>query len=209
MELRDYLRIIGKRIWIFLASIIIVVLGCFLFTKMQPVSYEGGFSAYIVVNNSSNSDPLTNDKYFSYDDYYAWQSSTNFADTVVSWLGDPANITEIYAKNNSNINVGGLKNYSKLFTVKKQLPSTVTVSIDAKDKNEVENLLAGAQDFIKDKTADWISRGIIQNTAIDVNDSIIITREPQIFLNSVLGLLAGIIIGLALVFFTDYMTRKK
>lgn len=209
MELRDYLKIIGKKIWVFLACIIIITLGSYLFTKMQPISYEGGFSAYVIVNDGANSNLSINDKYFSYDDYYAWQSSTAFADTVVSWLGDPANITEIYAKTNSTINTGGLKNYSKLFTVKKQLPSTVVVSIDSRDKNEVENLLAGAQEFIKAKTADWINRGIIQNTAIDVNNSIIVTQKPAVALNSALGLVAGIIIGLVLVFFVDYMTRKN
>lgn len=207
MELKEYLRIIGKRIWILVVCVIIITLASFLFTRSQPIVYYGSLSGYILVTDSIATSP-TKDDYFKYDNYYALQASTLFADTIVSWIQDPVNVSEIYQQAQVDLPTDELKKYARLFSVRKGDPATIYVTLNSKNKNDVETLLSSTKSFLQTKTQSWLDKGLIKNVAIDFNEPIVVAQNPQVGLNSLIGVIAGIIVGLALIFFTDYMLRK-
>src|SRR3989304_7622343 len=95
MELREYLRIIGKYQKVFWATVIIVIMAAFLMTKYQPQSFLA--STTLTVNKSSSLKQSQVD-YYLFDNYYNVQSSGLFSQIVTSWFESPALVKEIYAK---------------------------------------------------------------------------------------------------------------
>lgn len=205
MELRNYLQIIGKRIWLFISIVAIVVLGTYIFSVAQPVSYDGSSSLNVVVKKPAEASV----NYYDYDNYYAIQGSSLFADTVVAWLGDPTNVFEIY-------DIAGLpkpelsvKSLAKLITTRKKPPASISVNLNDTDKDKVEKLMSAINKFVSQKTENWSKEGLTENLHVDYSAPVVIEHKPSVLVNTLIGLVAGIILGLAMVFFVDYMKRDK
>lgn len=204
MELRDYLKIISKRIWLFISVVVVVLAGTYIFTITQPVTYDGSTLLNVVVKKSADAQS----NYYDYDNYYAIQGSSLFADTIVAWLGDPSNVYDIYSLAGLSKPDISSKNLSKLITAQKKPPASVIVNFNSTDKDKVEKLMNAINEFVVNKTGTWSKEGLMENLHVDYSAPVVIEHKPSILTNMLIGLAAGIVLGLALVFFVDYMKRK-
>lgn len=206
MTLKKYLQILSKRIWLFIITIIIVMCSTYLFTIFSPENFNGSLSVYTLITQQKI--PQDQSDFYKYDNYYALQSSEIFANTVITWLKDPANVSTIYTQADELLPEVGLKKYSKLITAKKNEPTAVQISIQSNNQESVSKLIDSTKQFIVDKTQEWKNKGLLENTNLDISNPIIIKEKPSITLNMGIALIVSIVLGLALVYFSEYMQSK-
>ncbi|MCL5794986.1 MAG: Wzz/FepE/Etk N-terminal domain-containing protein [Patescibacteria group bacterium] len=204
MEFRDYLAILGKRIWFFIIVVILITLGTYIFTTIQPKTYDA--SAFVNIMMRPSSDQQV---YYNYDNYYTLQSGSFFADRVVVWLQDPSSIMEIYNKAQVTLPTIKLNKTSKIINGQKRNPASIYVLVNNQDKNVAESLVNSTVDFIKNKTADLNQKGSIKGIDLDISSTVVAERKVSVWFNTGIGLIAGIVVGLALVFFAEYLQKEK
>lgn len=204
MELKDYLKIIGKKIWLFLIIVFIVTIGTYFLTINQPISYDGSTTLNVVVKK-----PVSyQQNYYNYDNYYALQGCSLFADTVVAWLQDPSTVLEIYDKAGLQKPELSLKNLSKIIKAHKKPPASVYITYNNTDKTAVEKLIKATAKYAEEKTETWSNEGLIDNLHIASTTPVVIEHKPAIMLNTLFGLVGGLLIGLAVIFFQEYMKKN-
>lgn len=206
MQLREYLEILGRRIWILVVTILVITIATYAFTASQKDTYVGSLTAYVLIKPQENAQ-ATN--FYEYDNYYSLQSSTIYVNTIISWLKDPSYVSSIYTKANQNIPVKDLKKYSKLITAKKLDPSAIQISVSSTNEDYVRSLISATKEFMQEKNAKLVSTNMITNANIDVSDPIIIRQKPETTTNVLIAIIASLVLGLGLVYFTEYMYRTK
>jgi len=206
MTLKKYLQILGKRIWIFIITVIIVMLSTYIFTVTAPDQYSGSLSVYTLITKEAT--PQNQGEFYQYDNYYIFRSSEMFADTVITWLKDPANVAKIYAEADEALPEISLKKYSRLIQAKKNEPATVQITVQSENRQFVDGLITSTRDFVETKVSDWKNKGLLENTSIDISNPIIVKEKPSLILNMGIALIVSIILGLALVYFSEYMQTK-
>ncbi len=207
MTLKKYLQIFGKRIWIFIATLVIVLVGTYVFTISSHDNYSGSLSIYTLVTKQEI--PKDQSTFYEYDNYYAFQSSEIFADTVITWLKDPANVSTIYAQANQALPDISLKKYSRLITAKKNEPATVQISLQSDNKEFVDKLIDSTKYFVENKVTDWQNKGLLNNTEIEISNPIVVQEKPNMLMNMGIAFIVSIVLGLALVYFTEYIQTKE
>lgn len=204
MELKEYFKIIGRYGKVFWGLVIITGLAAFLFTKFQPKSYLA--STTLTVNKSSSL-RQSEVNYYLFDNYYNVQSSGLFSQIVVSWFGSPAVVKEIYDKADVSIPNVSQKKLVKTFKAIREEPATINVSLSGTDKAETEKLINASAALMQEKTNE-LGRADKENVYDIVKFSPIVTdTTPNLWLNTLIGLLAGAILGAILALSVDYFKR--
>lgn len=201
MELREYFRIIGKYQWLFWAVIIVMVVATFLFSRFQPKSYLA--STTLTVNKSSALKQSQID-YYLFDNYYNIQSSGLFSQIVTSWFESPAVVKEIYKKADIPLPEVSQKKLIKIFKAVRKEPATINVSFSGSDKDETEKLINAAAEVMQEKTNE-LGKADRDNVYDIIKFTPIVSETtPNLWLNTLIGLLAGLILGVIFVLAIDY-----
>lgn len=206
MTLKKYFQILGKRIWIFIITIVILLLATYIFSVVAPDKYSGSLSVYTLITQEQI--PQNQGEFYQYDNYYIFRSSELFADTVITWLKDPVSVAKIYAQADETLPEVGLKKYSRLIQTKKNEPAAVQVTIQSENRDFVDKLIISTRNFIDTKVDDWEKKGLLENTNVDISEPIIIKEKVSILFNLAIALVVSVVLGLALVYFTEYMQSK-
>lgn len=194
MELRDYLKIIRKR----LALLILVTLlaGIFSFGLAyykKPVS-SASFSLTIT------KEPEQTEKaadFYQYDRFYNLQAVSLFADNIITWLHSPAMVAEIYQKSGLGSESQNNTLLSRFFRINHEPDSGVlAVSFQARDKETAQKLTRATKDVLVKKVESPFKVAFtVDNIALE---------KPNLTNTTVVGLVVGFILGLLLVFFKEY-----
>ncbi len=203
MELKDYVKIIGLRFWLFVLVVIVTMLGAYFFTVSQPEAFDG--SAVIYVNKKSDQ-PEAGD--FEYDKYYAIQASSLMANTIVNWLADPSNVIKIYDNANLDLPTEKLNKLAKVINVKKSDPAAIKVTASSTNESNVYNLISSTKDFTEKRLNSDIVNGSAENFYLTFSDITVLRRQKSVVMNTFIGLISGIVLGLALVFLVEYFNPK-
>jgi len=205
MQLKEYLAIFVKKIWILIATMIIVIFSTYLFCINMPDKYTGSLSLYANIVSTNN----TANDYYNYDSYYSLLSSQILPDLVISWLKDPANITQIYENANQTLPDIELKKYAKLITTKKYPPSSVQITYESANKNEVEQIMQSTKTLLETKSAEIKDKKLINNMYIEVSNPIVVKDKIATSDNLLIASVIGFVLGLALIYFINYLETTK
>lgn len=204
MELREYFRIISKYKTLFWATVIIVTLAAFFFTKYQPKSYLA--STTLTVNKSSAIKQSQTD-YYLFDNYYNIQSSGLFSQIVTSWFDSPAVVKEIYAKADLSLPNISQRALSKTFKAIRIEPATINVLVTGQDREQVGKLINAAAVVMQDKTNEFGQQDKENIYDIVKFAPIISDISSNLWLNTLIGLVVGILIGVILSLGIDYFKK--
>lgn len=203
MELKDYLRIIGQGWALILGLTASVTLLVIAWTVYQPLKYE---SSVAVVVNKPNPVAQSGANYFQYDKYYSIQASSLYADTLAAWLASPSTAKEIYAKAGLTVPDVPLKKLSRIFKPRQLPPVTLNVTAKDKDQTRAERLANAAAAILEEKTEEQNKSDNPEHHFILIKgQTVTAAARPDFIINTLVGLVAGLIIGLSTAFLRQYL----
>ena len=147
--------------------------------------------------------------YYLYDNYYNVQSSALFSQIVTSWFGSAAVVKEIYTKADLSLPNVSQRALAKTFKAVRIEPATIYVSLSSSNKEEIEKLINAAASVMQDKTNE-LGRSDRENVYDIVKFSPIVSETTaNLWLNTLIGLMAGILLGAILALAIDYFKRES
>jgi len=200
MELRDYIKIIGKNAVLFYSIIVVCIISAIIFTKMTPLTYTA--STTFTINKASAS-KQNSVNYYLFDNYYNVQSAGLFSQIVATWFESPSFVKEIYNKAGIEMPNISLKKLSKTFKAVRLEPATIDVSISGVEKEKLEKLINAAGEIAQEQT-DRLGKSSESFYEMAKFESIVTENEPNLALNILISLFGGILISMMVVFSTEY-----
>lgn len=202
MELREYVKIIASRLWLLITVVIVATLGTFIFIYTQPGSYDASASIDVIKKQDNSV------KEYQYDDYYAIQASSLFADTMISWLKDPSNVSQIYTNAQLELPTLKLKNVANLIKPKKIDPAAITITLNDKEEKNVKSLIYSTINFVKNKVQMLSDSGEIKGFTVSYSEPLIVKYQKPILSNTAIAFMVSLILGIGLVFLVEYFNPK-
>ena len=205
MELRDYFKIIGKYKIVFWTIVILCGISALIWTKVQPQSYLA--STTFTVNKASSLQQK-DVNYYLYDNYYNIQSAGLFSQIVTTWFSSPALVSEIYAK--AGLDSAGItqKNLSRAFKTVRTEPATIDVSISGTNKDDLSKLMTAAGDVLQEQS-DALNKSGHDVYEIVKFTPIVSAEKPNLVLNTLIGLFAGLLLSVILILGVEYFKEEK
>lgn len=205
MELKDYLKIVGRS-WASIITITLVIgLATLVWSFMLPVKYE---SAVTVAVNKPNPVPQRAAQFYQYDKFYSIQASSLFADTLTAWLSSPGTTKEIFEKAALPVPEVSLRKLGKIFKPRRLPPVTLGITVIDRDKEKAERLVRAAVSVIDDKTAESRKNDDPDHFFTIIAGPIVTAENrPDININTLIGLIGGWLAGLVYVFIREYLRK--
>lgn len=205
MELRDYISIIGRHIWVVIVIIILAILSAFFFSRGK-VTTNTASSTFTVSKN-----PVVKQNqasYYLYDNYYNVQSADLFAQIVAKWFSAPSFSNEVYQKAGLSASNLSAKELGKSFTATYQIPATISVSITGENRETINTLMNTAAKVVQEKTA---ALGQGQDSYYEITNftPVVSENKSNTKINVLIGFVSGIILGILAALGIFYFKREK
>jgi capsular polysaccharide biosynthesis protein len=205
VELKEYLKIVQRNLGLIIVVTILVALFAYIFTAKQPVTYEANANFTIIPKSAAE---LKN--VYEYDGYYALQAAVLFGNTLASWLQSPDIVVEIFKKAGYELEkTQSSKSLAKL--IKPTLvPNSFSVKFQLKDRdeNKAQKLAQATTEIVQNKTTEFNQRaGSKANFEVAASEPIILEVKPKKEFNTMVGALAGLILGVFLAFVRQYFRK--
>lgn len=206
MDLRDYLKIFKKNIFVFLLTLLIVI-GTGAAYKRYKESKPVTFGVSLLLNVTRSGIQTTDD--YRYDSFYRLQADERFADTVVRWLELPRIVTNIY--NETGIVSGdiSLRKLSKIFKSRRLSSQVIEVTFESKSAREAQDISESLTKAINQESK------LLNQYQKEDNWFKIIGDEPVIKENRLewkdvllLSAILGLFLGVWATLIKHYFTRK-
>lgn len=205
MELREYIKIINKYKLIFWSIVILCALSALIWTKIQPKSYLAS-NTYTV--NKTSALLQKDASFYQFENYYNVQSSGLFSQIVTNWFESPSLVKEIYENAGIPVPAVSQKKLSKTFKAIREEPATINVSVTGSDKEELITLLNSASEVLQQKT-NGMSKNSENVYELAKFTPIVNDNSPNLILNTIIGLFAGIFLAIILAMGLDYFKSEK
>ncbi|MDP3964843.1 MAG: hypothetical protein Q8Q20_04295 [bacterium] len=184
---------------------IILILGlligaaAYLFTVYQPVEYKSSISfAVNRINKEQTAD-------YQFDGYYAIQASDLFSQTVVSWFFTPSVLLEIYDTAGIDPQIDTLERFTNRFKTKKFSSQNIVATFTERDRDTAEAISESIIETVQERGA-ALNQTADQQALFEIVGStpVIVEETPNLWLNTIVGLIVGLWLGLALVYGVRY-----
>lgn len=202
MEIRNYFRTIKKFIWWLIVPLIIVLVLTLVFSLVYSESYQIPLS--FSVNRRAQENETTD---YQFDSYYAIQSNVMLASQFSEWLKSGSVISSIY--NNSGLDEES-STLTKEWKVTAYSPQNIELLFRGRDKGRLSKLAEAALLTTNERIEEFTGTGDAVVGTVDLPDEIITTtKKTPLLLNMIVGLLAGVIIGLIFIYFKSIFNPSE
>jgi capsular polysaccharide biosynthesis protein len=199
MELKEYIKIIRNEKEIIAKITVLTALFAFVFSVLMPVSYETSVSLFINKNSTQQTDQ------FKYDGYYALESGEIVSDNVEKMLQSPEVVDAIYQKSGIDPSFKNIKSYKKRFTAHKMSNQYVEVSFTAPKKDDAEKIAAALTETVNQKISSAsAASGQEVSFSVDNNQPVTLEKKQDLLLNTFIGLVSGLFLGIFAAFLKKY-----
>ena len=205
MELRDYIKIIGKNFWVVIVIVLLSAVFAFGFTKTRPTTYTSS-TTFTVNKGSTLKQSQTN--YYMFDNYYNVQSAGLFSQIVQLWFESPALVTEVYQKAGIALPNVSQKELGRTFKAVRDEPAIINVSVSGPDKDQLQKLMNSAYTVLQAKTNELGSNDA-SFYQLAKFEPVVTKDQPSLILNTAIGLIGGIILGVLVAFAIEYFKEEK
>lgn len=190
MELDEYLRASFRHRWLILGTALLAAAAGFISVTLQPISYDTSVALTIHRVNQPN----TGD--FQYDGYYAMQASDFVAQTIVSWLGTPALVQQIYQAAGFDPSIRSIEEVGRRFQPKKLSAQSVAVRFTDESRTVAEKLAGAVSTTISDRVAQLdLTVDGKPSFKTEAASPVIVERQPKPWFAGGIGLIAGALAG--------------
>lgn len=206
MELRDYVKIIGRHFWVFLVIVILTTGFALIFTKTRSTTYTA-LTTFTVNRASTLKQSQLN--YYLYDNYYNEQSATLFAQTAQTWFKSPAFVTAVYQTAGLPLPNISQKSLGKTFKVAGDTTAVFNISLTGANKDETAKLMAAADNVARAKIKEQGSSDDTTFYQLNKFDAILSQDMSNLTLNVAIGLFSGLILGILVALAIAYFKAEK
>lgn len=203
---KDYIRLILDRKILIVVFMLIVGVISFISTSLLPVKSVAE-STFVVsrVNREASED-------FQFDNYYAIQSAEYISNTVIGFLASPDIAETIYQKSGVEVDQDA---YGKVKNIKARQKSSHLVNVKVHDSSaeNAEIILKATATVLNEKISGLESTKNGENAfELSMGDVVFSSTKVNAYLALVVGLVAGLFVGIAVVFLKEYLavdSKKK
>jgi capsular polysaccharide biosynthesis protein len=202
MELRQYWRIVRRRLWIVVALVAIVLVGSFVLRPRRPPLYQASMRFTVAVTPEARSDD-----YYAYDHYYTWMASEYFVDELTEIVGSEAfatAVSEELANSGLALPAGAL--HGSMGADRKH--RILTVRITWGDQAQLVEIANAATKVLRERSADFLGQLGTADADIRLIDPPVVLPARQSLrerLDLPIRLFLALLAGVALTFLLDYL----
>jgi capsular polysaccharide biosynthesis protein len=202
MELRQYWRIVYKRLWIVIALVAIVLVSSLVLQPGPPALYQASMRFTVAVVPESRSGD-----YYAYDRYYTWMASEYFVDELTEIVGSEAfarAVSEELADSGHEFPTGDLR--GSMGADRKH--RILTVHITWGDQAQLKEIANAAAKVLQRRSADFLGQLGTTNADIRLIDPPVVFpagRSLKEKLDLPIRLFLALLAGVALTFLLDYL----
>ena len=203
MELRQYWRIVYKRLWIVIALVAIVLISSLVFQPGRPALYQTSLRFTVAVAPESRSGD-----YYAYDRYYTWMSSEYFVDELTEIVASEAfarAVSEELANSDLDLPAGALRGSMIADRTHRILTVHITWGDDQAQLSEIADAAARV---LRGRSADFLGQLGATDTDIRLIDPPVVlpvARSLKDKLDLPIRLFLALVAGVALTFLLDYL----
>jgi capsular polysaccharide biosynthesis protein len=202
MELRQYWRIVYKRLWIVIALVAIVLVSSLVLQPGRPALYQTSMRFTVAMEPESRSGD-----YYAYDRYYTWMASEYFVDELTEIVGSEAfarAVSEELANSGLEFPTEALR--GSLGADRKH--RILTLHITWGDQAQLKEIANAAAKVLQRRSADFLGQLGTTNADIRLIDPPVVFpagRSLKEKLDLPIRLFLALLAGVALTFLLDYL----
>ena len=202
MELGQYLRIIQKGMKTVIGCMIVLAVIASIWAATRPVKYQATSTLSVKKQNAVTQQTAS---YYQYDEFYAIQSSGFFSEALTAIMRSPGAIKEIYEKAGHPLADTSIQALAKAIKVRRIPPVSLEMTVTDADRDKAESIVKSALVVAGEKTAEHNRGQEVRDAFATVPGEVVIGQtKPDVVLNAILGLIAGLFLGLIIVFLAHY-----
>ncbi|MFA6028189.1 MAG: hypothetical protein WC752_04655 [Patescibacteria group bacterium] len=204
MELSQHAKIIQKHKWFIIVFALLVGALSLVVAYSKPVSYKASVSFDVnLINRASTAD-------YQYGSYYDLKGAEMFTQNAMSWLRTPAVVGEIYEKAGMGYEVKNLDKFTNRFKTRQYAAQNFVVTFDDLSAANAEKIAESLSTVISERSAvsstDKDNKSLFE---VKAAKPIIVKNVLNIYLVTILGVLAGLVFGTVLVYLKFYIQNSK
>jgi len=205
MELREYLRIIRKNLPLIAGLVVVSGAAAFFFSQNLPPTYTTSLTLYVKRQPTEPSD-----KYYTFDGYYSQQAAEKFTETVIGFLKSKDILLASAKLADLPTDQKSLEQLSSSIKIRQVAPQLVSLKVTQKDGGIAKKFCTALAQATTERINLLNQTG---DKAISVDllnpEPLVEKNEPKVVLNSLVGVLCGLLAGLTYAFAREYFTEQK
>lgn len=198
MELKDYLKILGKNkgvVW----GICLIAVGLAMFLDYRkPLEYQGALTATVTNRGEPSNE---------YSQYYTVSASSVLSQSVENWFNSPNFIADVYQEAQVNLPSTNLKQLQNSFRAKRNsLESAgMVITASASSQTDLEKVLFQAQRQAQEKFSQLKQDNkISSNFSLDISEPLVLVQPKNYLQDIIFSLIIGLILGGMASFIKEY-----
>lgn len=202
MHPKNYLQVIIRHKFTIVASIVLCGLAALIYSYVKSQAFSSNVSmSFHRVNKEATAD-------YQYDNYYAGKAVEIVSNTVVGWLQTPNVVQEIYTE--AKVVPDDIYKDTKKFKPKQVSAHQVEMRLVNKNRQDLEKLSKATVAVMKNKVASLEVTNEQKNAFDVIIDEPIITEiKYSPWMLTLIGLVAGLFVGIGLAFLWEYFKSEE
>ena len=202
MELRQYWKIVYKRLWIVIALVAIVLTSSLILRPGRPALYQTSMRFTVAVMPESRSDD-----YYAFDRYYTWMASEYFVDELTEIVGSEAFAQAVSEElTDRGLDLPAEALHGSLRADRKH--RILTVHVTWVDQVQLEEIANAAARVLQERSATFLGQLRATDADIRLIDPPLVLPVAQSLkerLDLPIRLFLALLAGVALTFLLDYL----
>ncbi len=204
MKLKEFWQLLRQKYWVLIICVVVVIAGVSWFNSKVENTYEGnlGFSIIRLGKSQAN----------EFSDYYATQADNLVTNNFTKWLKSRPFASSVYERAGIDLDKENLDNILKLTSVAKVSGTDIAYRFETYEKERAEEIGTAIIEEVGKRTAqikksaktDVNARGLEVSSKLSIHQ-----KSTDLTLNYLLGLAAGIVLGLVILLVIRYFSSRK
>lgn len=202
MELRSHARILKQSQWFILIVTVLVGVVALLFAIYRPVSYKAVINFDIALVNR----PATPD--YQYGGYYDLKSAEIYGQHLLSWFKSPSVVADVYETAGVGYQIDNIARFTNRFQTKQYSAQNIAVIFNDRSQEQAVKLATAVASVVETRAAadSQSEQNIFSVTALD---PVVAESEFDLWLVTAVGLIAGLLLSVILVYLREYFREEK
>ncbi len=205
MELREYVKIIKRS----LPLLVILAAGfgglAFFASSKMPTTYTASLTLYVKRQATEASAD-----YYTFDGFYSQQAAEKFTETVVGFLKSKDILLASAKLADLPLDQESLKQLESSITIKQVAPQLVSLKVKKEEPNAAKTSCTALAQATTERI-NLLNQTGDKSISVDLLNSepLVEKNEPKVLLNSLVGILSGILLAFLYTFLKSYFSEPR